>query len=278
MKVLMIGGTRFFGKRFVQLMLDHGHAVTILTRGNGQDPFGDRVKRLHADRRDSEQMSKVINEDYDVVVDNLLMNEKEAETMISLLKDRTDHFVMTSTMAVYDPKPGALVESDFKATRFYQEETYQAGKRSAEFAFVGAPFLVSLMRIPIIVGTDDYTQRLLMHIKACKEQKKVYFPNLDAHFSYLQSQDAARALAWLCHVKLSGAFNISAPNAWTIRELIQQIERVTGEKFLLGETSDEPSPFGIPDDFYMDVSKARKAGFTVDPLDKWMPQLLRELK
>lgn len=273
----MIGGTRFFGKRFVQLMLDQGHSMTLLTRGHSGDDFGDRVSRLVADRTIGQQLKNVVKSDYDVVVDNMLMNAQEANDVISVMRDRTNHYVMTSTLSVYDPKPGALLESDFNATALYPEEGYQQGKRSAEYVLAQAPFDVSIMRIPLIVGPDDYTQRLLSHVTAVKENKKLYFPNPDAKFSYLHAQDAARALGWLCHEKPNDLFNISAPNAWTIRELMGCIEQITGKKFTYGDENDAPSPFGITQDYFMNVEKAHQAGFQVEPLEQWMPALIKEL-
>lgn len=277
MKVLVIGGTRFFGKRLVQLLIEAGHQVTILTRGLTRDEFGDKIYRLKANRTDFQQLEKVLNEDYDVVIDNLAMSAKDINDMIFLLKDKIGHYVLTSTLSVYDQRPGALIENDFLANDLYFENTYQAGKRSAEYALSLAPFSYSVMRIPIIVGPDDYTKRLLMHIQASVNDKKLFFPNPSAHFSYLHAKDAARALLWLAEEKKSGVFNISSTDAWTIRELMRQIDLVTGKTFNFGGPNDEPSPFGINDDYYMDVSKAKKAGFNLDTLETWMPRLMAEL-
>lgn len=277
MKILMIGGTRFFGKRFVQRMLDKGHSMTLLTRGQSADDFGDRVTRLVADRTNAEQLKAVIKSDYDLVVDNMLMNAKEANDMISVMRGRINHFVMTSTLSVYDPKPGALDESDFVATTTYPGAGYQQGKRSAEHALSLAPFGVSIMRIPVIVGPDDYTNRLLTHVTATKENKKLYFPNPDGKFSYLHAQDAARALEWFCTEKPKGVFNIGAPDAWTIRELMDCIGSITKRKFTYGDANDPPSPFGLEEDYYMNVAKAQKAGFQVEALEKWMPSLIEDL-
>jgi len=38
-KVLVMGGTRFFGKKLVQHLLDEGNEVTIATRGRTPDPY-----------------------------------------------------------------------------------------------------------------------------------------------------------------------------------------------------------------------------------------------
>lgn len=283
MKILIIGGTRFFGKRFVERMISNGHEVTILTRGNSPDDFGGRVHRLRADRTNPSQLKSVIKEDYDVVVDNMLMTADEAMNIVAILEGRIGHYVMTSTLSVYDPKPGALTEMDFKAED-YQPETslsiggaYQKGKREAEHALLKASFSTSVMRIPVIVGPDDYTERLLTHVRACKDKKRLFFPNPEAKFSYLHAQDAARALEWFCKEKPRGTFNISAPDAWSHRELMRNIEVITSKTFEFGDSNDTPSPFGIPDDYYADTSKAKAAGFEVAVLKDWMPDLIKKL-
>jgi len=55
------------------------------------------------------------------------------------------------------------------------------------------------------------------------------------------------------------------------------IEKFTGRKSIHGDSKDEPSPYGIPEDYFMSVEKAKKAGFEVKPLKDWMPSLIQEL-
>lgn len=39
MNILILGGTRFFGKKLVDLCIQNGHNVTILTRGQSGIPL-----------------------------------------------------------------------------------------------------------------------------------------------------------------------------------------------------------------------------------------------
>jgi NAD(P)-dependent dehydrogenase (short-subunit alcohol dehydrogenase family) len=50
MNVLVLGGTRFFGKTLVEQLVSAGHAVTVLSRGKLPPPAG--AKHLVADRSD----------------------------------------------------------------------------------------------------------------------------------------------------------------------------------------------------------------------------------
>ncbi len=50
MKILALGGSRFFGKKLVSKLLDAGHSVTVANRGNLDDGFGNRVSRVRTER------------------------------------------------------------------------------------------------------------------------------------------------------------------------------------------------------------------------------------
>lgn len=57
-KVLVLGGTRFFGKHLVEYLLQAGHDVTIATRGVTEDSFGNEVKRIIVDREDGKLLEE----------------------------------------------------------------------------------------------------------------------------------------------------------------------------------------------------------------------------
>ena len=71
MKILVIGGTRFFGIHMVRALLEKGHDVTIATRGLTPDDFGDKVKRIIFQRTDEQSVKEALyGTHYDVVIDN----------------------------------------------------------------------------------------------------------------------------------------------------------------------------------------------------------------
>ncbi|MFD1774930.1 NAD-dependent epimerase/dehydratase family protein [Paenibacillus rhizophilus] len=62
-KILVLGGTRFFGKRLVERLLeDSENDVAILTRGNMPDSFGDRLRRFHTDRTNPDELAAAIGD------------------------------------------------------------------------------------------------------------------------------------------------------------------------------------------------------------------------
>ena len=101
MKVLVLGGTRFFGKHMVSKLLEAGHDVTVATRGRAADPFGDKVRRLTVERTDGESLGKALaGQWYDAVCDSLAYCSNDVKALLDHVE--CGRYVMTSTASVYD--------------------------------------------------------------------------------------------------------------------------------------------------------------------------------
>src|SRR5690554_1789918 len=59
MKILVIGGTQFMGRRIVERLLAGGHDVSVLHRSATHD-LGPHVRNLKADRADLESVRRLI--------------------------------------------------------------------------------------------------------------------------------------------------------------------------------------------------------------------------
>ena len=69
MRVLVLGGTRFIGRAVVEHLLRDGHDVTLLNRGQSEDPFGTQIRRILGDRCEPETVrGAATKRDYDAVV------------------------------------------------------------------------------------------------------------------------------------------------------------------------------------------------------------------
>ncbi|MGW7439289.1 NAD-dependent epimerase/dehydratase family protein [Streptomyces sp. NPDC054849] len=101
-RILVIGGSRYFGKTLVTRVRDAGHEVTVLNRGSSPPPPG--VGHLVADRDDEERLRAALGpRTFDVVVDQVCYTPLQAAVARRVFTGRTGRYVMTSTMEVYDP-------------------------------------------------------------------------------------------------------------------------------------------------------------------------------
>ena len=102
MNILVIGGTTFFGKTIVELLLEAGYRVTILTRGNKRPAFWKRVEHIAVDRKDRGSFRhKLSKRTFDGVIDNIAYNAEDVQTTLEALRGNIGRYVLTSSGAVY---------------------------------------------------------------------------------------------------------------------------------------------------------------------------------
>ncbi|HET7628920.1 MAG TPA: NAD-dependent epimerase/dehydratase family protein [Bacillales bacterium] len=287
MRILVLGGTRFFGKRLVERLLESGDEVTIATRGQTEDPFGDRVRRVQVDRTDEAVLKeRVGSQPWDIVYDQICFAPDEAAIACRVFAEHTRFYVYTSSMSVYDIGNGVLHEEAFDPYTYKiaagdrNAFDYGEGKRLAEAVFLQqAPFPVAAVRLPIVMGEDDYTERLVFHVDRVKNREPIVMPNRQAELVFISSEEAARFLEWIGKERLDGPYNACANGSISLDELLGMIETATGEKAVVQPEGEEKnaSPYGIPKSWVMSNEKASKAGFPFTKLRDWLPGLIRAL-
>lgn len=287
MRVLIIGGNRFFGRHLAKVLVAAGDKVTLLNRGNFSDGFGPAVDRLVADRRDTWALKTALGtREFDLVVDQVCFTAKEAAAACDVFASRTPTYIATSTLSVYELGP-ELIEEDFDPYSYEYEyaveatDNYGEAKRQMESVFFKtAPFRVIAPRFPIVCGDDDYTGRLQFHIDHILKREPFRVPNLSAHMSFINSIEAGSALAFLGKNKnFCGPINCSSPDAISIKTSLHWIERATHTTCNLAPpSSDAPrSPYGVNSDYFMSTSRLQNLGYRISPLDKWLPALITQL-
>lgn len=288
MKILVLGGTRFFGKKLVQRLIDGGHDVTIATRGNTQNVFGKKVNQVIVDRTNASSIKEAVgHENWDVIYDNICYSPNEALATSEIFNSKTKKYVFTSTLSTFDQQLGANIPEE--AFDPYQYEirfgdtsdfSYGEGKRLAEAVFFQkATFPVVAVRFPIVLGEDDYTKRLHFHIERVAQENTISFLNMDARMSYILSDDAAAFLEFAGVSNIEGPYNATSTGAYSMSELMNLIEEQTEKKAKISLVGDEESrsPFGVPEDWFMSPNKAMNAGYEFFSLDEWLPELIKKL-
>jgi len=288
MNILVLGGTRFFGKKLVELCIENGHDVTILTRGQSGNPFGTAVKQLIVDRDDQDALENALaHTTWDIVYDNICYSPNEAHTICELLKGKTKKLVFTSTLSTYEVDGKMKKEEDFDPYHYQilmgdrDEFSYGEGKRQAEAVlFKEASFPVVAVRFPIVMGEHDYTRRLHFHVERILHDQPISLPNIDAQMSYITDEEAAEFLYFVGVTPIEGPYNATASGAISLKELLALIEEESGKRAkisLVGGDEESQSPYGVPADWYMTNAKAEKAGFTFSQLHEWLPKLVKTL-
>jgi len=268
MRVLVLGGTRFFGRRLVDLLVEAGHDVAIATRGRAGDDLGDRVQRIIVDRDDAAALRVAFDgRSWDLVYDQIGYSSANASDLIAALGDRTRHLVFTSTGAVYERTGRPLTEPEFDPTTYpvrhvaREDVPYGEGKRLAEATlFQQAPFTVAALRFPVVIGPDDYTGRMAHFIDRVRHGREIRVDDMDRLVSYVAADDAARQLLWAGLEERTGPFNGSS-GLLPVRDLVAMIEAQVGRPAIISTTADPATAYNIGTSSALSPDKAIAAGF-----------------
>ena len=280
MKILVLGGTRFFGIHMVNALIESGHDVTIATRGISKDPFGDKVKRLTLDRKDPDSMKQTLKDThFDVVIDKIAYCSNDIKYALDAID--CDKYIHMSSTTVYDPKTINTKEDDFdgysKPVVWCNREdfSYDEIKRQAEYAlhqkYADRNWIA--VRYPVVLGEDDYTGRLRFYVEHVLKKIPMNIDNLDCQMSYIKSDEAGRFMAFLVDKDLSGAINGSGKGTISLREIIDYVEKKSGSKAVIDPDGEE-APYNGDREFSINTDKAEALGFEFSDIHDWIYDLL----
>ncbi|MBQ8116770.1 MAG: DUF4125 family protein [Lachnospiraceae bacterium] len=238
MNILVIGGSYFLGKAFVELAAEK-HTITVLNRGSRKIMWKQRsVTELHADRHDAARLKALLNEEvqkaqadvteqeaaeqamaepiaaetakrekvYDVVVDFCAYQEGDIRTMAEVIGDQVGQYIFISTCDVYRRGLGReLDESAEFETRDFGGDAgaYILGKAALEQELVSCAeqygFAYTSVRPAIIYGPDNYAPRESMFFTWIMQAGQVIYPkDADGFFQMVYVRDVARIVLELC--------------------------------------------------------------------------------
>lgn len=270
MKVLVFGGTGFFGKELVELLLSNGHEVTLVSRGNKPVQNHKNLKSIVGDRTNLEILQKAFEgQQWDVAYDQIGYCSNDAKILCQALENKIKHLIFTSSKSVYDY--GKDLKEEKVNTLEHElvlgdkdDFDYAEGKRQAEAYYAQkAPFKVGHFRPPVVIGVGDTSERWSWHLKRIKNKEEIYFPNLEAHFCLISSTDAAKALYHMGLNFIEGPLNYFSAKP-KLKEILAAMEEGIGQKTILAKTADKNnhSPYGIEKDWYMSNEKANEQGLS----------------
>ena len=285
MKILVIGGTRFFGIHMVHELLQKGHQVTIATRGKSQDTFGDSVERIILERTDPGSMRNALaDKTYDVVIDKIAYCSNDIKYALDVIN--CHKYIYMSTTAVYQPKHINTKEEEFDGAAeeliwcSRSDFPYDKVKRQAECAlcqiYNDKNWLA--VRYPFVIGKDDYTNRLRFYVEHVVKSVPMHIDNLNCQMGFIRSDEAGKFLAFLADREIVEDTDIRAINGCSagtisLKEILDYVEKRTGKKAII-DSAGEAAPYNGEVKYSINTGKAEKLGFRFSNLHDWIYELL----
>lgn len=280
MRVLVIGGTRFFGIHTVNALLAQGHDVTLATRGNSKNVFGNKVSYICIERTDPESMRNALaGHHFDIVIDKLAYCSNDIKYALDALD--CDKYIQMSSTAIYEPKHINTKENDFNPLskqliwcgRF--DFPYDEIKRQAECAlwqkYNHKNFIA--VRYPFVIGIDDYTKRLLFYIEHTINGIPMNIDNIDCQMGYIESKEAGEFMAFLVDSDYTGAINGCSNGTISLKEVIEYVEKKCNVKAVLSADGDK-GPYNGEVEYSINTDLAKSIGYNFSNLNDWIYDLI----
>lgn len=113
MRVLVLGGSVFVGRRLVEMLAASGHEVVVLNRGRTPTSLPEGVRLVKADRTDADAMrSALTGTSWDAVFDVsgfvMAAGGSDIDALIDVLDGRVGQYVYVSSIMAYDQSLGGV--------------------------------------------------------------------------------------------------------------------------------------------------------------------------
>ncbi|WP_336208596.1 NAD-dependent epimerase/dehydratase family protein [Nonomuraea sp. LPB2021202275-12-8] len=232
MNVLVLGGTEFVGRAFVEEALALGHGVTVFNRGTHEPLPG--VTALRGDRSAADGLGALARGEWDVVVDTWSWAPSAVRDAASLLAGRAGHYVYVSSRSVYTPpvplgadESAPVLAGDADGGQGGYAEMKAGGEVAATAAFGDRALLA---RAGLIIGPYENIGRLPWWLSRIARGGPVLAPGpAELGLQYVDARDLAVWCLDAAARGLGGAYNVVSPPGFvTMRELLETCVRVTG--------------------------------------------------
>lgn len=299
MRLLVIGGTVFLGRRFAESALKRGHQVTILHRGQHNPRLFAKAETLVADRDGGLQV--LGNREWDAVLDTCGYYPRVVAQSASLLANRVERYLFVSSISAYGDvsRPGITEQdpvspADESGVEEITGESYGPLKVACEQVVEQyLPGRTLVVRPGLIVGRDDVSDRFSYWPARIAQGGEVMAPgDKDAPVQLVDAADLGTWMVRLLEAGTSGTFNATGPaTPLTMGGLLQECIAATGsdatltwvdDKFLADQKVAPWSdmPLYIPKDANFagfsafDISRALGAGLMFRPLTETITETL----
>ena len=297
MRVLVIGGTSFFGAEIVRLLLASRHDVSVFTRGNAQPAWFSDVQSIQGDRFDAADFQdKLRDEEFDIVIDNIAFKAEDVERAVEIFEGRVGRYILTSTGSVYMYSPDSSVPLEEDSVDFdWHPPTFDPDHYAWQYAFgkvaaervlmeqMSVPY--TIIRPPMVLGPHDSTLRGYFYFQRLLDGKPLILTNSGINaFRLVFSRDLAGAylLAMDNPNAVGVAYNVVQSEIVTLKDLVNTAAEALGiepnivnvpQDVMQERELEYADPYGGMINFVMSVHRAQAdLGYQSTPFKTWITE------
>lgn len=236
MKWLVLGGTKFLGRTFVEEALAAGHEVTLFNRGKTEPGLFPDVEKIIGDRTNPDDLAKLAGRRWDAVFDPSGYFPRIARMSAEQLRDSVDFYVFVSTISVYKDHSTAGADESYPVVTIEDEtveevtgESYGALKALSEQAVEEVfPGKALHVRAGLIIGAYDPTDRFTYWPARIQKGGEFLAPlGPDQLMQFIDARDIVQWVLRMAEARRGGVYNVTG-DPKTLGDIFETIKSVTG--------------------------------------------------
>lgn len=298
MKVLVIGGSYFYGRVFTMLAAKE-HTLALVNRGTySMEGLG--VRQICGDRKDV-SFWKQWKEEIDVIVDFCAYEDGDVRTVLEQLECKPKQYILISTVDVYErgAKYPVTEDSPYEERLFPGEAgKYIAGKVALEKELkeLAEKYSIActIIRPAILYGPYNYAPRESEYIRLMVQNRVLpVLTDARGQFSFIYVKDAAQAIC-NCIGKVeayNSAYNLAGDEAVDYEALADALDIAAKEcgdevsrvpiSIREGTAQGVPMPFPVAEEetaLYDNAKSKRELGMEYISLQEGMARTYRAFR
>lgn len=298
MRILILGGTRFFGKEAAIRLHKAGNEVTVFSRRAPVEGLPLDIRQTRGDRTVEIDLNRMAVESWDAIIDNICYTAEDAQKAIRVFNGRTGLYLFTSSASIYSVLEGSSSpyrenQADLLPlkTQLKDKYAYGLGKYAAEKeylkAFLEKRFPVAIIRPPIVIGPNDPSLRAYSYWLRLAGGGPIFLPGFAFKNRFIYSKDLARAIETLVYAEepYGKTYNFGDSLPLTLDDFVKISARIMHKEaeilypdYAWLKTNGfnfEASPFSVGGDFVLDIAKAEKElDWTSAPAAAWLEETI----
>ena len=266
--VLVIGGTKYLGLEFIKILDKRKINIFVASRKKIEvDNF------IKIDRKNQNELDKLfIDNQFHVVIDFINYSGLDSKILLSSISKqiKSPKLILISTVYTYALPTDIDCDSLFKEVSFNPikhknsildrpDVTYSEGKRDMESYCIKnyRNDKLVILRFPIILGANDYTNRTQFYIDKIKNRSQINPININNKSSYIFTNEAANSIVNFVNNQKYGIFNVSykAISEFNLIKLYCNYFNLKIESLINSSIESSDTPFSSNYDFIIDNNK-----------------------
>ncbi len=240
LRVLMLGGTGFFGPTLVESFLDQGHDVTLFNRGITNPHLFTYLEKLRGDREETNGrgLDALRGREWDLVIDTWQKGPKCVEDTAHLLTGYAGAYFYISSISVYHASAFAQIDTD-ESARLSDIEGLPINRKPDELSYyLRKTFSEKVLQESFGGNIGIFRSHGMRGERIRTAESEHYWPvkiwrgsnvlapeNGQTWAQFTDTVSLCRFIAHCAENSLSGPYNVMSPpfRLWDLFEAIQNV-------------------------------------------------------